>query len=158
MLFRSVGPRCRWEHRKQVANLERGELSGDRRECWTSIDTLKATQSTTVRCVGQGHEWSKCENTVKVFRGKPEGVKTQEGIEQQHGAPPILQATDRQSERNPEGEGRLAALTTRGDGLLKSTPTGWRGKPLKCNLGRGCGMKQARKDRGGVNRREHEKC
>jgi hypothetical protein len=43
---------------------------------------------------GKGHEWSLCEGTGKALGGKPEGVKTQEGIGLETGLNPLFLATD----------------------------------------------------------------
>jgi len=66
---------------RQVTNLGRVELAGDRRKGWASIDTLKSVVDTTVTRRGQGHEWRGCEGSLKMSGEKPEEVKSQEGIE-----------------------------------------------------------------------------
>jgi hypothetical protein len=55
---------------------------------------------------GQGHEWRGHDDDTKVFGEKPEGVKTQEGIEVLAGLNRLSVTSNRWLDQSPEGERR----------------------------------------------------
>jgi len=66
---------CGWK----VMKLERGELSGDGREGYASIDTLKANVDITVRDRRGGHEWRGVKTSARCIERKTRGSKNSGG-------------------------------------------------------------------------------